>query len=78
MLDFLNGNLFKENIVNMFFKLLEKMNLLMLNAHNYLMIMNISLSHDPFSPTFYPQKILYLNTYFNKRLDEAKSQNFCN
>ena len=61
----------------MYLKLLEKMNLVMLSSHNYHMVMNSSMSNDPFSPTFYPQKILYFNTYFGKKLEDENQQAYC-
>lgn len=49
----------------------------MISSHNYHSVMDISLSHNPFSPTFNPQKILYFNTYFGNRLDDPSSNVYC-
>ena len=35
LIEFVSGNLFSEKMINLYFKLLEKMNLVMLSKDNY-------------------------------------------
>ncbi|CDW88208.1 UNKNOWN [Stylonychia lemnae] len=70
LLEFSKGKLFRDNIINVYLKILEKINLVRQSQYNYQRATtrnSVDIYSQNTSQT--PQKILYFNTYFSRKLN---------
>ncbi len=76
LLEFAKGKLFRENIINVYFKILEKINLVNLSYYNYQVMQQNSGTADGFNQ-FQPYKIQYFNTKFFEKLNNDNALKDC-
>jgi hypothetical protein len=74
LIAFAKGQLFKENIVNVYLKILEKASHLVHASYNY--HRNSYMTPDGFEVDI-PPKIMYFNTNFCKRLNSPEHMKDC-
>mmetsp|Transcript_37355 Transcript_37355/g.27561 ORF Transcript_37355/g.27561 Transcript_37355/m.27561 type:complete len:134 (+) Transcript_37355:1285-1686(+) len=73
---FYSGTLFKHNIINVYFKILEKINLVNQSYFNYQVSQENATTADGFNQ-YQPYRILYFNTHFWDKLKADNMYNEC-
>jgi hypothetical protein len=79
LLEFAKGGLFKESIVNVYFKILEKANLVLQCSYNFHLATTRQWLdyYQTLTGGAPPQKIMYFNTNFIKRINNPANLKDC-